>query len=303
MADDQRPGAPRPSTPEERAEASSIVRISRAPKAALQARRRITVVWYQLRGELVSREFWVRLVLIVVQISSIAVPLFKAGIKTGILSLGGFVGTWFLRSWRETRRPNLKAFERNAAERSTTLYRAVSDLQRREELTPEEVQRYRCDVLRYIAQFVRDHRRDSGSPTIFANLLVADGDDLVVVARDREHRITMARYPKAPMLAWEAITTGLVQLTGDVRTDYPDTARGKPYTSILTIPVFHRGRPVAAVCIDSSSRYHFDLEWRELVDHLAPYVAMLGWTAVPPTITFDNKVPGDARPVKALGEP
>ncbi len=247
-----------------------------------------------------SRETWIRILLIVLQVSSLAFGLFKAGVKTTVVSLGGFFAFWFVRSWRDGRRPNLKTFERNAAERSTNLYRVVSDLQRREELTANEIERYQCDVLHYIALYVRDHRRNSGTPTIFANLLVADGDELVVVARDREHRVARARYPKARMLAWEAIETGLVQLTGDVRIDYPGMAEGKPYTSILAIPVFYRGQRVAAVSIDSSNRYHFDLDWRELVDHLAPYVAMLGWTAVPPATTFGVAVPPTDR---GLGEP
>jgi hypothetical protein len=235
---------------------------------------------------MVSREAWVRLGLMIVQVSSLGLGLFEAGVKTSALSLGGFFAAWMIRVWRDGRRPNLKAFERNAAERSATLYRALTDLQRREELTGEEVQRYQRDVLGYIAQYVRDHRRNSGTPTIFANLLVVEGDELVVVARDREHRVTRARYPKLRMPAWEAMETGLVQLTGDVRADYPGMAAGRPYNSILAIPVYHRGQRVAAVSIDSSNRYHFDLDWRELVDHLAPYVAMLGWTVVAPATTL-----------------
>jgi hypothetical protein len=251
---------------------------SKAPRAAQQARRWLTVVSYQIQCELSSRDFWIRLALILLQVSSIVVPIFRAGIQTGIASLGLFFLSWFVRSWRDGRRPNIKMFERNAAERSATLYRVVTALQRREEMTADEVATYQRDVLRYIAQFVRDHRRNSGIPTIFANLLVVDGEDLVVVARDREHRVTMARYPKRPMLAWVSLETGLVQLTGDLRRDYPETAVGKPYVSILVIPLFYKGERVGVVSIDSSSRYHFDLDWRELVDHLAPYVAMLGWT-------------------------
>ena len=264
--------------PIERVPPSSASRTSKAPGPAQQAQKSVIVVWYRVWCELKSGYSWFRLIMISLQLAAIGIPVFKASVKTGFLSLGGFLFFWFIRSWKDGQRPNVKVFERNSAERSATLYRVVADLQRREDLTAAEVERFRSDVLVYIAQYVRDHRRDSGSPTIFANLLIAEGDDLVVIARDREHRTPLARYRKDGMLAWSVIATGQVQFTGDVQRDSPETAVGKPYSSILVIPVLYRKMIVGAVSIDSPSRYHFDLEWRELTDHLAPYVAMLGWT-------------------------
>jgi hypothetical protein len=233
---------------------------------------------HQIKCELKSASFWKRLLFTCLQLSTIAYGVFRAGLKTGVIAFGGFLVVWFFRSWRDGRNPNLKQFERNAAERAAILYRVVSDLQRREQLGPEDVGHYRQDVLRFIAQYVRDHRRDSATPTIFANLLVEDGEDLVVIARDHDHRRPLARYRKDGMLVAAAIASGEVQLTGNVHEDFPGAAVGKPYVSILVIPVFFRQKVVGAVSIDSSSTYHFDLDARELVDHLAPYVAMLGWT-------------------------
>ena len=67
-------------------------------------------------------------------------------------------------------------------------------------------------------------------------------------------------------------------MSGDVYADYPETMPGKPYLSILAIPLKYRDNLVGVVCVDSSRRYHFDGTFRELTSSLAPYVALLGWT-------------------------
>src|SRR5262249_30403744 len=102
---------------------------------------------------------------------------------------------------------------------------------------------------------------------------------LVVVARDRPHRMGAARYSKEGMLATEALRSGESAITGDVYVDFPDTPPSKPYRSILTIPVRDvQGRILGVVAIDSSRKYHFDRHRRDLSEGLSPYVALLSWT-------------------------
>lgn len=275
--------------------------VSKAHRPSRMARRWLTVTTHQIACEMRSKDLWVRFGLVIVQVAPLIVIAAKAGAETGILAFGAFIAVWFFRMWRDGQSPNLKSFERNAAERAAILYRVVSDLQRRDELGPEQVADYQRDVLRYIAQYVRDHRRDSATPTIFANLLVEEGDELTVVARDRDHRKPNARYPKTGALVAEAISTGEVRLTGDIRDDFPAMAVGKPYLSILVIPVFFRRRVVGAVSIDSSRKYHFDLVSQEIVDHLAPYVSMLGWTIASKMTTYLES--NTLRPAEGDGEP
>ena len=74
------------------------------------------------------------------------------------------------------------------------------------------------------------------------------------------------------------IAEGIPVVTGDLYGEYPGTPPGKAYKSILVIPVYRDGEVVGAVSIDSSRRYHFDLDASNLVEYLMPYVALLAWT-------------------------
>jgi transcriptional regulator with GAF, ATPase, and Fis domain len=164
--------------------------------------------------------------------------------------------------------------------RKLGLTKVIQALHRREEIAknPDSVREYQREVLWLIASYVRGYRFDKKGRIIFANLLVPDGDHLVVVARDREHRKPTARYPRDGMIVDEVFQTGDATITGDLYIDYPATDRGKKYHSILVLPVRYNDRVLAAVSIDSSRKHDFDVGFRDLVECLQPYVALLGWT-------------------------
>ncbi len=209
----------------------------------------------------------------------LAYPWWKLGTKPGlvgnILWLVAAVG----RTWNLVSPKHMKLLQRGYTQRKLAMYMLVQDLSRASEMTDQEVERFRSDALALIAQYVRDHRLDMKATEIFVNLLVEEGEDLVVVARDRPHRIDAARYPKAGMLAVEPFTNGESAITGDVYRDFPETPPNKPYRSILAIPVRNpQGQIVGVVSIDSPRRYHFDRHQRDLSEGLSPYVALLAWT-------------------------
>jgi GAF domain-containing protein len=151
-------------------------------------------------------------------------------------------------------------------------------MQRRGSLTNPEVAEYQKEALCLIASFVRGHRADPSGTEIFANLLVEDGDDLVVVARNQDHRNPGARYPKEGMLAWGAILSGNAVCVGDIKKCIPSEASTKPYRSIMAIPVMGEDRILGVVSIDSTRPHHFDAELNDLERYLAPYVCLLGWS-------------------------
>jgi putative methionine-R-sulfoxide reductase with GAF domain len=115
--------------------------------------------------------------------------------------------------------------------------------------------------------------------------LVREGNDLVVIARDQEHtnRVHRSRVPIVNTVVGEALTTGREALCGDLYREFPNTIPGRPYRSILAIPIKRRdGVVLGVVSIDSAKKYHFDGDVRNLVTYLQPYVALLVWSVDKP---------------------
>jgi signal transduction protein with GAF and PtsI domain len=60
--------------------------------------------------------------------------------------------------------------------------------------------------------------------------------------------------------------------------DAPKTKQGKPYKSILALPIIFEKRVLGAVSIDSKESYHFEGHVDDLEVQLAPYVQLLAPT-------------------------
>jgi hypothetical protein len=156
---------------------------------------------------------------------------------------------------------------------------------------PKLVSHIVTDVLGLIVLHVRDVRgnHDPKRTDVFASLLMEDGDDLVVVARDAQlhsrayERPIPERHKRTGMLAAAAFGSKSVAGTGDMLSDFPDGPRNKPYRSILAIPVFGTKddqQVLAVVSIDSSRPYFFESFKRGLVERsletgLRPYLGTL----------------------------
>jgi hypothetical protein len=148
--------------------------------------------------------------------------------------------------------------------------------------SPEQRQQFASRALHLVADYVRDHRARFGSRRILANLMVRDGNELVVIARsDHGVRAVPQRYsPDKCALVWKAFETSAAQVTGDLYQDFPDTTPGKKYASILVLPVWFEGRVIAAVSVDSEEKFHFNPDFDDLQVHVAPYVQLLAYPLV-----------------------
>jgi GAF domain-containing protein len=136
-------------------------------------------------------------------------------------------------------------------------------------------------VLHLIASYVRDHRSDLKGRRVFVNLLVRSAERIDVIARsDAKRPLPQSYGPEECSIACAAIDTGAPQVTGDVYRDAPKTKEGKPYKSILALPIILERQVLGAVSIDSKEPYHFEGHVEDLEVQLAPYVQLLAPTLV-----------------------
>ena len=148
--------------------------------------------------------------------------------------------------------------------------------------TPEQARSIITDILDVIVMHVRDHRGSvrKDRPEVFANLLLTDVSDMVVVARDSAlcatayQRRIPARYPKTAVLCGRAVDAKQVLTIGDLTEEYQEAPQNKPYRSIMAVPLFASGRDHAygALSVDSSRPYFFGNRSRPKArqPHLSP---------------------------------
>lgn len=214
------------------------------------------------------------------------VVLVGAAVQSG-LSVAGYItagAVLMVKVWtslQELDPKHLPALRRGRTERQLLLEKLVHTtvvwLSRPP--SPRELREFQQDVLGLIASYVRDHRSDLKGRKIFVNLLVPDGDGLTVIARSDDQRPVPQRYaPDECLVMWKALHTGRAQCSGDIYEDCPKTPKGKPYRSVLAIPIKLDKRVVGGVSVDSAAKYHFDRYVDELQVELAPYVQLLAVT-------------------------
>jgi hypothetical protein len=188
------------------------------------------------------------------------------------------------KAWAAYRPGHLHIVHRNQLAKKIALRCLVDDLQRNREMGHAEVRRFQEEALDFIARSVRDRRSDLEGSAIYANLLVENGEYMMVIARNESHRILPGRYPKENLLAWRALESGRPKLLGDLG----ETEANPLYRSILALPVTWRGIPVGVVTVDSQLSHHFDRDFQSLTDELNPFVAMLAWTLTDEPVRRDG---------------
>jgi hypothetical protein len=133
-------------------------------------------------------------------------------------------------------------------------------------LPPDEIKRILTELLDLMVLHIRDYRGSHSDKNrdVFASLLIEDGNDLVIVARDslahstEYERPIPVRYPKASMLCGRAMVAQKVLSVGRLIDEYPEAPKNKPYQSILAIPLFNtKDQIYGAVSIDCSKPYYF----------------------------------------------
>jgi hypothetical protein len=246
-------------------------------------KRRLWIFRNTFSAEIRSARTWSKVGLWLLELVPILAPVVVLGVKGGILYTAVIMAARALKAWNHASPAHMQLLRRNYGERKLKLYALLQDMQRRTELDLPGIERFQKEALDLIANYVRDHRADYKRTQIYVNLLVEDGNDLVVVRRDEPHRARSARYPKQGMLAWKVLQAGDALTTGNVYADFPETPAGKPYRSILALPIVVETErtTVGVVSIDSSRPYHFESDFLNLVKGLMPYVALLAWTLRP----------------------
>lgn len=237
----------------------------------------LRVYWHRLYAAMKSPRWWFGNLVYFGVLISIAWPLYsKNHLTRGIMYTMLIILSKFGTVRRLTASQAMQMIPRDYLFRKTLLNRIILESRHGQTMSDEQVLRFQQDVLSLIANYVRSHREDSSGTEIFVNLLRIEGDEVVVVARDRNHRHPQPRYKKEGMLVAIAIEQGEVAYTGDAKKELKLV--GKQYKSILVLPVRDESKVYGAVSIDSTKTHHFDLEHSELERYLTPYVSLLVWT-------------------------
>lgn len=245
-----------------------------------EMKRRLIVAWYAICGWFFAPGWITRAILTLSSFALILVPIAKLGWKWSFWYTIWWAGTGLWKAWRELSPKHMQVLQRNYIARKLRLFKVIEKMRTmiRRKPSVEELNAYQEEVLSLIVSYVRDHRRDLAGAEIFANLILEIGDSMAVVARDTWHRRSSGRMPREHSVAFEVLKTGEHKVVGDLYREYPQTPPGKPYRSILAIPVFLGSKTVGVVSIDSSRAYRFDGDAKNLVSYLVPYVALLAWT-------------------------
>lgn len=248
--------------------------------------RKVLISWYGFTGWLFAPGWISRFAQFGLSFSLLAYPFWKLGWSYGVVGTVGWAITAMLKIRSNLAPRHLEHVKQKRVERQFLHYRVVEKMQllllSRDTVGQERLYEFREEVLQLIVSYVRSHRSDESGTMIFANLLAEQDGAWAVLARDRRHRLNAPRVPKEHSLAWQAYTSGEDKVTGDVYLEYPESPPGRSYRSILAIPVFMGKKVVGVVTIDSSRKYHFDSDRRNLVHDLNPFVSLLGWTLVAP---------------------
>lgn len=131
-------------------------------------------------------------------------------------------------------------------------------------------------VLEAICSHAAHHSR-SPQDILGANLLLVDGDYLVVTARHRGGRATPVRYRRTDLFCSEALEKNATLSVGDIRR-WRGPQREVDYRDVLAMPllgVFSGDEGMGVVTIDSRWVYHFDGMEEQLAKGLGPYVNLL----------------------------
>jgi hypothetical protein len=239
------------------------------------------IYWYRAKRALRSPKWWWSTGLLVAFWVWVGWPFWQSHPARGVLHLlaGLFLTLFKAMRYSAPREMKLVEFEYQA--RKNRLYKLLKQLQYQRDMAPREIALFQQEVLQLIASYVRGYRADMHGREVFTNLVVIDGEEMVVLARNQDHRQVGARYPKHDMVAWAAMQRGEAAVLGDLAREFPAIAVTKRYRSIMALPIMGEHGVLGAVSIDSGRPHDFDAECDKLERYLAPYVCLLGWTIAP----------------------
>lgn len=175
----------------------------------------------------------------------------------------------------------LNFLKKRRIESNTCLMEINSCLVDKQHVTPEKIKEIRQRLLRCIVDTVRAYRNDLQGSKIFSNLLVPDGNDLVVAIRNAPDRTDGTRYSKNSLKCSAVLTTKKPLFCGDVE-HLEENKRDVRYKSFMAIPVLNytNNECIAIVTIDSTEFHHFDEIYETFDTLLSPYITTITTTFI-----------------------
>lgn len=153
--------------------------------------------------------------------------------------------------------------------------------------TPEKLKEIRQKLLRCIVDTIRAYRNDLQGSKIFSNLLVPNGNDLVVTIRNAPDRADGTRYRRDSLKCSEVLETKKPMFCGDVQ---QFNNRTMPYKSFMAIPVLNytKEKCLAIVTIDSTELHHFDEIYETFDTLVSPYITTITTTFIVESMVRTN---------------
>ena len=173
----------------------------------------------------------------------------------------------------------LNFLKKRRVESATCLREINTCLVKPEHATPDKIKEIRQRLLSCIVDTVRAYRNDLPGSKIYSNLLVPDGDDLVVVIRNAPNRTDGTRYKKSDLECSNVLNSRKPIFCGNVE---QVTDRELSYKSFMAIPVmdYTKQECVAIVTIDSTEIHHFDEIYESFDTLLSPYITTITTTFI-----------------------
>lgn len=173
----------------------------------------------------------------------------------------------------------LNFLKKRRIESNTCLREINNCLINTEYATPEKIKEIRQKLLICIVDSVRAYRNDLPGSKIFSNLLVPNGDDLIVSIRNAPNRTDGTKYKKSDLFCSKVLTSKKPLSCGDVQ---QITDRELSYKSFMAIPVlsYDNCECLAIVTIDSTEIHHFDEIYESFDTLLSPYITTITTTFI-----------------------
>ncbi|MEE9338597.1 MAG: hypothetical protein V3U87_10985 [Methylococcaceae bacterium] len=173
----------------------------------------------------------------------------------------------------------LNFLKQRRVESNTCLREINTSLVNPKHANPEKIKEIRQRLLSCIVDTVRAYRNDLPGSKIYSNLLIPDGEDLIVSIRNAPDRANGTRYKKSKLACSIVLTSKKPMYHGDINSI---TERDLSYKSFMAIPVldYTQTECLAIVTIDSAEFHHFDEIYESFDTLLSPYITTITTTFI-----------------------
>lgn len=165
----------------------------------------------------------------------------------------------------------LNFLKKRRIESNTCLREINTCLVENETITREKIKDIQKKLLNCIVDTVRAYRNDLSGSKIYSNLLIPDGDNLIVTIRNAPDRSNGTKHKKSKLFCSKVLDTKKPTFCGNAN---QITDRELSYKSFMAIPVldYTKTKCIAIVTIDSTEIHHFDEIYESFDTLLSPYI-------------------------------